>query len=176
VTRQRDSGCNFQGKNVQRPDLPLRPLRGRNPPTPITALAGIGWHGRTSPYWLLAGWRWLGRPLGGGNRGRWSRLDLHQRHVASDRSRIGLGRSGRPEHLDDGTAHRRIVWSWSPGPSPSAVGAPRGFDWICQLIVHWRGLMTLPGGAPASLLVLRNSAASSSRSGPVGPHTTWHWR
>ena len=32
--------------------------------------------------------------------------------------------------------------------------------------------MTLPGGAPASLLVLRNSAASSSRSGPVGPHTT----
>lgn len=39
----------------------------------------------------------------------------------------------------------------------------------------YRGLTILPGGTPASLCVRRYSAASSSRSGPVGPQTIRRW-
>ena len=75
------------------PRLQLRHWLARTNVAVLVARAGVGWRN------LLAN----------GNRRRRRRFDLHhQRHVASDCPSIGLDRSDRPEHLDDGAAYRRI--------------------------------------------------------------------
>jgi hypothetical protein len=86
---------------------------------------------------------------------------LHRVHI--DVARVAVADVGEPFDLG---RHIGQLVELGGGQQPGNTG---GVDFCRELVAHGRGLTMLPGGTPASFCVRRYSAASSSRSAPLGP-------
>ena len=94
--------------------------------------------------------------------------DAGESHEVADRILVGtlcarVAEIGEPLDL---RRYVRQAVELGGGEQPTGGG-----DFYRKLLAHDRGRTMLPGGTPASLCVRRYSAASASRSPPVGPQT-----